>query len=83
MGNGDLGVSAAGAGGGTMIVNIIESPGKGGQQDRRQDSNGTNILDVYVEQIKGSIASDISRGSGAVPAALSNTYGLNRVAGAY
>lgn len=65
-----------------VVVNIIESPGNGGQQ-RQRDEGGTKIIDVMVEQISSKIAGDISRGSGAVPAALSGTYGLNRVAGAY
>lgn len=69
-------------GGGGMVVNIIESPGNGGQQQQRS-SGGVNILDVFVEQVKSSIASDISRGSGAVPAAMSQTFGLNRAVGAY
>lgn len=69
-------------GGGGMVVNIIESPGNGGQQQQRS-AGGVNILDVFVEQVKSSIASDISRGSGAVPAAMSGTYGLNRAVGAY
>mgnify|MGYP000910394261 CR=1 FL=1 len=69
-------------GGGGMVVNIIESPGNGGQQQQRS-VGGVNILDVFVEQVKSSIASDISRGSGVVPAAMSGTYGLNRAVGAY
>lgn len=69
-------------GGSSMTVNIIESPGNGGQQSRRTE-NGVDILDVMVEKIKSSIAGDISRGSGAVPGAMSRTYGLNRVAGSY
>lgn len=84
MQNGDLGVKVGGSGGGaTVIVNLIESPGNGGKTEQRKDSGGNNILDVYVEQIKGSIAGDISSGRGAIPSALSGTYGLNRVAGAY
>lgn len=69
-------------GGGGIVVNIIESPGNGGQQQQRT-SGGVNVLDVFVEQIKSSIASDISRGSGAVPAAMSQTFGLSRAVGAY
>lgn len=81
--SGRLGVQAAGGGGGNaVVVNIIESPGNGGQQSRRSE-NGVDILDVFVEKVKRSIAGDISRGSGAVPGALAGTYGLNRVAGAY
>lgn len=81
MSGGDLGVKVSG--GGSMVVNIIESSGNGGKTDQRQDSNGVNVLDVYVEQIKGSIAGDISTGRGSIPSAMSATYGLNRVAGAY
>lgn len=76
-------VDMRGGGGGNVQVNIIESPGNGGKTERRQDGNGGNVLDIYVEQIKASIAGDISRGRGAVPDALAGTYGLNRVAGAY
>ena len=69
--------------GGGVVVNLIESPGNGGKVERRQDNNGGNVLDVFVEQIKGAIAGDIARGDGAIPAAMGRTYGLNRVAGAY
>lgn len=61
-----------------VVVNVIESPGKGGQQQQRK-VNGVNVIDVFVESIKASIASDISVGGGAVPTALANAYGLNRV----
>ncbi len=72
-----------GAGGGAgLVVNIIEAPGKGGETQQRQE-NGQNVLDVFVEKVKGAIAGDIVRGDGAVPAALNSTYGLGRVAGAY
>ncbi|MEN6621306.1 MAG: phage tail tape measure protein [Smithella sp.] len=81
--DGKLGVQASGStAGNSIIVNVIESPGNGGQQNRRTE-NGVDILDVFVEKVKSSIAGDISRGSGAVPNAMANTYGLNRVAGAY
>lgn len=77
--DGTLGVSG---GGGAMVVNIIESPGNGGKTQQRQE-NGVNILDVMVEQIKSSIASDINRGSGVVPQAITKSYGLSRAPGAY
>lgn len=80
--SGKLGVHASGGGGSNVVVNIIEAPGKGGQQQQRNEG-GTKFIDVFVEQIKSSIAGDIARGSGAVPAAMQGTYGLNRVAGAY
>lgn len=69
-------------GGSTVVVQVIEAPGKGGQQQSRQQGN-TRILDVFVEQIKASIAGDISDGRGSIPGALSNYYGLNRAAGSY
>lgn len=71
-----------GGGGMGLVVNIIEAPGKGGETQQRQE-NGQNVLDVFVEKVKGAIAGDIARGDGAVPAALGATYGLSRVAGAY
>ena len=71
-----------GGGGMGLVVNIIEAPGKGGETQQRQE-NGQNVLDIFVEKVKGAIAGDIARGDGAVPAALGATYGLNRVAGAY
>lgn len=80
---GDLAVHAVGGGGATVIVNLIESPGNGGKTEQRQENNGTSVLDIYVEKIKDSIAGDINRGRGAIPSAMSSTYGLNRVAGAY
>jgi TP901 family phage tail tape measure protein/lambda family phage tail tape measure protein len=79
--SGNLGVESVGGSSG-VVVNIIEAPGKGGQQETRQE-NGVNMVDVFVEQIKGSIAGDIARGSGSIPSALGNTYGLNRAVGAY
>lgn len=79
--NGKLGVQAGGGGGG-VVVNIIESPGNGGKQQQRQEG-GVSVVDVFIEQVKNSIAGDITRGSGAVPAAMSRTYGMNRVAGSY
>jgi hypothetical protein len=75
--NGKLGVS----GGGAMVVNIIEQPGSGGKTAQRNEG-GVNILDVFVERIKSAVAQDISDGRGAIPSALSNSYGLNRAAGA-
>jgi len=80
--NGQLGVQVSGGSSAGVVVNIIESPGNGGQQTQRSE-NGMSIIDVFVERVKTSIATDIGRGSGAVPQALSTTYGLNRAAGVY
>lgn len=68
-------------GGSGVVVNVIESPGNGGRQEQRNES-GVDILDIYVERIKSAVASDISSGRGAIPAALSRTYGVSRAQGA-
>lgn len=65
-----------------VVVNVIESPGRGGETRERQD-NGTRVIDVLVDRIRGAIANDIARGSGAVPASMERVYGLNRAAGGY
>ena len=81
--DGKLGVQSSGSGGGnSVVVNIIESPGNGGQQSK-SSSNGVDTLTIMVEKIKNAIAGDIVQGSGAIPSAMSQTYGLNRTAGAY
>lgn len=78
--DGRLGVDAAGAG---VTVNVINNA-SGTQATARERSDGGNrIIDVVIEQVKSSIAGDISRGAGPIPGALAGTYGLNRVAGAY
>jgi tape measure domain-containing protein len=71
------------AAGGGITVNIIESQDKGGQVNRRTDSNGNQMLEIFVAQVKGSIARDIVSGDGVIPSALNSTYGVSRVAGAY
>ncbi len=84
MRDGDLGVRVNGSGSGsTVIVNVIEAAGKGGQQQQRTDSNGNQVIDVWVEQITAKVWGDVARGAGPGPGVLANTYGLNRVAGAY
>lgn len=80
---GDLGVKVEGGGNNAPIINIIESPGNGGKIQQETGNNGQSIITVLVEQIKSSVANDISRGIGAVPSALASTYGLNRALGAY
>lgn len=69
-------------GGGNVVVNVIESPGRGGEQSRRNEGN-LQILDIFVDRVKSAIAGDIADGRGSVPAALQSSYGLNRAAGAY
>lgn len=64
-------------GGPSITVNLIEAPGKGGQVQQRQDSNGGgNIIDIMVEQIEGKLASRVSQGRGLAPV-LEGRYALN------
>lgn len=83
---GNLGVRAGGMGGASqpnnVTINVIESKDKAGTQERTTD-NGVDVINVFVEKVKASIAGDIHRGNGVVSGALNRTYGLNRVAGAY
>jgi hypothetical protein len=70
-------------GGSNVTVNVIEDSSKAGTQQQRTTAGGGNVIDVFVAQVKAAIASDISRGSGAIPGAMQQAYGMNRVAGAY
>ena len=72
-------------GGGANVQVIVNNNATGTQAQAREstDGGGNRIIEVFIEQVKGSIASDINLGDGAIPAAMGNTYGLNRVARAY
>lgn len=78
-------VAMQGSGGGAnVVVNVVNNASNANATaHERQDTNGTRIIDVVVEQVKASIAADISRGVGTVTSALERTYGANRTAGAY
>lgn len=78
-------VAMQGAGGGANVTVNVTNNASGAQATahERQDSNGNRIIDVVIEQVKASIAADISRGVGTVTSALEKTYGANRAAGAY
>ena len=69
-------------GGGSVTINIIGDQSKAGTTQQRQQ-NGVNVVDVFVAQVKSSIATDIAKGDGAIPSALAGTYGLNRAVGRY
>jgi phage-related minor tail protein len=73
-----------GGGGGNVTVNVVNNAGgaKATTQER-QGADGSRIIDVMIEQVKASIAADISRGTGTVTSALERTYGANRAAGAF
>jgi len=79
--NGKLGVQAEVGGGApvTVNVNLIESPGNGGQVSQRQDESGLTI-DVMVEKIENMMGRNISRGSGLAPV-IERRYALNRAGG--
>lgn len=85
--DGSLGVQASGGGGGggapSITVNVIEDPQRAGSVQSRGDGSGGTIVEVIVDQVRSALARDIRTGNGAVPAALSGSYGLNRAAGAY
>jgi phage-related minor tail protein len=81
--DGNLGVRAHGSGGNVTVNVINNAQGTQATARERTDGNGNRMIEVFIEQVKGAIAGDISRGSGAVPDAMASTYGLNRVAGAY
>lgn len=66
----------------SVTVNVFNAPA-GTQVQQRPDGNGGMTLDVIIEQIEGGIARNVSRGTGALSGALTQTYGLNRAAGAY
>lgn len=66
----------------SFTVNVFNAPA-GTQVQQRRDGNGGMTLDVIIEQIEGGIARNVTRGTGALSGALTQTYGLNRAAGAY
>lgn len=75
----DLNGGGAGA---NVVVNVIEAPGRGGEQASRQEGD-TRFIDIFVEQVEGRMASRVQRGDGPLPAAMERTYGLNRAPGSY
>ena len=80
--DGTLGVRVQGTG--AVTVNIINNAsGAQATQSTRSDGKGNQVIDVFIEQLKGAIAGDIARGNGAIPAALGRTYGLNPTPGMY
>lgn len=63
-----------------VTVNVIESPGNGGQT-RTRNEGGQSIVEVLVEQVKSRMIGDV-RSRGDFSAALESQFGLNRAAGA-
>jgi hypothetical protein len=81
--DGNLGVRAHGSGGNVTVNVINNANGTKATARETTDGDGNKMIEVFIEQVKDAIASDITRGAGTVPDAMSSTYGLNRVAGAY
>lgn len=81
--DGRLGVQTAGGAGGVQVNVINNAAGTQATTQKRTDNSGRSVIDVFIGQVKSAIASDISRGSGAIPAAMTSTYGLNRAPGMY
>jgi hypothetical protein len=81
--DGNLGVRAHGSGGNVTVNVINNANGTKATARETTDGDGNKMIEVFIEQVKDAIASDITRGTGTVPDAMSSTYGLNRVAGAY
>lgn len=79
--------NAAWGSGGGMVINVIESSERAGQIRQGAGRDGNRELTIWIAQfkseIKNEIAGDISDGRGAIPAAMTNSYGLNRAPGSY
>jgi len=75
--DGKLGVLGAGGGGANVVVNVIASPGKGGQVNERID-NGTRFIDVMVEQVESAMSRRLMSGRSNLGTAIENTYGARR-----
>ncbi len=76
---GRLGITATGVaekGNGNVIVNVYAGDAKVQTEQRRGD-DGTEFIDVIVEQAKNSLIGDVSKGGSAMNKALEGRYGLN------
>ncbi len=73
---GRLGVAAHGGDGG-VVVNVINNAGGVKVSQSKRNENGSSIIDVVIDQVKGAVVDDIARG-GSIADAMSNTFGLNR-----
>jgi tape measure domain-containing protein len=70
---------ASGAGAPPVVeVNVITPPGTSARTTKREGSNGGSVIDVFVEQVEGAIAGNLSNGRGALGPAMEGTYGLGR-----
>lgn len=77
---GKLGVVAEGAGGGGVVVQIINPPSQ--PTVRSVEEGGKTQVQVMFEQVDAQMAAGISSGRSRTAAAIQGTYGLNRGRGA-
>lgn len=64
---------------GNVIVNITAPEGTTAKQTGHRTQGNDTILDLLLEQVKGSIVGDMRTGSGSFPAAMQQFYGVKRV----
>lgn len=70
-----------GSAGRGVVVNIVESPGNGGQVQQSQGPGGVDVLTVLVDRVKGAVAGDIAK-SGGIAKVMEQRYGLSPAMGA-
>jgi len=64
-----------------VVVNVVESPGNGGQVQQSQGPGGVDVITVLVERVKGAVAGDIAK-SGNIAKVMEQRYGLSPAMGA-
>lgn len=64
----------------TLQVNVVNNASQQVTATAQQNSSGG--FDLIIEQIESKIANNVSRGTGALSGVMSQTFGLNRAAGA-
>jgi hypothetical protein len=65
---------SGGGGAGGVVVNLIESPGRGGETKQRKSSNGGIELDIMVDQL---VAKKQAQQGSASNKSLRNNFGLS------
>ena len=80
--NGKLGVVAQGTGGAqvSLQVNVINNASQQVSATAQQNSSGG--FDLIIEQIESKISNNLARGTGPLNSIMTQTFGLNRAAGA-
>lgn len=79
---GRLGVrSQSGGGANGVVINVVESPGNGGQVQQTPGSNGgPDIVNIMVEKVSSSLVASTARG-GPLASLLERRYGLSPAMG--